>query len=147
LRFEELPLKLHDPPARPEPDLELIVVERFYQVVVRAGFHARDQIVFLVARCQQNDVRIDAIRLILTLAHQRTHFRPAQPRHHPIEDGHAWGIGALENLPRFGARGYSRYLIPPTAEYYLQQPARDRSIVGNEDLNGGGSHFGRNDRL
>src|SRR5205814_8984247 len=98
--------------ARADARLQLRVVERLLQVVVRARLQAVHDVLLLVLAREQDDVDVGLAR---GLAHAAADLEAVEARHHPVEQRDARAVGRLQRAPG---------LLAVLGEYDLVSPVR-----------------------
>ena len=128
-------LQLDDAQSRPQAHLQLVLIEGFGQVVVRAGFHPFDQILALALGAQQQDIGVEI--LVLDVGpHPAANFRSGQARHHPVQDGDFGGVFGLQDAPGLIAVARNHHFIAPAAQSCIQQMPGNDAVVRDQDPHG-----------
>ncbi len=129
LHIEQPLLQRHDALARSQARAQFDDVERLDQEVVGAGVEAGHAVFTAIARGQQ-----DHVDVVLALgARAAADFEAVGIRHHPVEDRQARAVGRQHGRQRRLAVGNGHDLVPEPDERLLEQPARDRVVVGYQD--------------
>ncbi len=106
-------------------------MEGFRQVVVGAGFQPDDDVFFVSARGQQDDIDV---RLVDTFAHAAANADAIETRHHPIEKREARSVLTLQHGPGFGAVCGHDCVVTPLFEVAFDQLPRNGVVFGNQNL-------------
>lgn len=100
--------------------LEFGGVEGLCEIVVGAGVHALDEVVFEALRGEQDDVDIP---VTADLPDVLADFGAGETGHHPVQNGQLRGIVAFEDVPGLSAVGRGDGFVAPLLERDLQEAA------------------------
>ena len=124
-------MKLDQPDTCTEAYVQLMLIERLNDVIVRPRFHTLDQILAQALGGEQQDVRV---WFLSTLAHTAADFETGHPRHHPIEYGERGRVRRAENLARAIAVGGENHFIAPLPYRGVEQVPGYDTVVCNKYL-------------
>ena len=113
--------------------LDVDETERLGQIVVGAGLHARDAVVGVTERREQDEIRI---RHAGPGPNATAELDAVQARHHPITD-HDVRARRVVQLERFGAVGRAGRRVAEIFDYIGDQGTKIRIVLGNKDSNMG----------
>src|SRR5438270_3818173 len=108
---------------------EFVGIERFGQIVVRAGVQRFNQVFLRVARGKQENIRI---MRAFAGAYLAAKLNSGKSRHHPVQNDQAGSIRLLQFMPRIEAVLGRAYTEPPFLQAGLKHGARDGVIVGDQ---------------
>src|SRR5439155_263902 len=124
LQFDDADADLH-------AGLELLMVERLGDVVVRAGLQTGDDVLLAAARGQKDDVQGP---LVGAFADAAADLHAVDLRHHPVEDRQPRSVRRAEPFPGFRAVARGRDFIAPLEERGLENAPRNRVVFRDQDL-------------
>src|SRR6266540_2292606 len=109
---------------------QLAVIERFGDVIVRAGMKSFDDVVLAAPRGEQNDVgRLQFVPLASTAAN----LDAIDAGHEPVQDEHRRRVRLLKRVPGCSAVGRQRDFVAPLDERGLEHAAGDGIVFGGKD--------------